>query len=301
MSLNLQLLKSRISTAKNIAQISRTLEMVSAVKIKRAQATMGTVEPYAEGIRDLAEEIRGLESALAAAGGAAGGAAAGGFAASGTAAHPFITKGSAPERLLIAVGPDKGLCGPLVSNLIHEMAEIDDGNLLLVTVGSRLERAASRMKKARLIAAFPMGSGVPPYSLVYDLSRLATRTIMAGEASTLSVLFTRYVSFSSQIPVEVPVLPIETPSASGAAPSFVVEPGPAEVLDAILPHYLEVMLYWLVVEAYTSEQAARLIAMQNAKNNAQDTAESLTLVYNTTRQERITTEILDLANQEMES
>ncbi len=295
MSLNLQLLKSRISTAKNIAQISRTLEMVSAVKIKRAQATMGTVEPYAEGIRDLAEEIRGLEGALA----AAGGAAAGGFAASGAAAYPFITKGSAPERLLIAVGPDKGLCGPLVSNLIHEMAEIDDGNLLLVTVGSRLERAASRMKKARLIAAFPMGSGVPPYSLVYDLSRLASRTIMAGEASTLSVLFTRYVSFSSQIPVEVPVLPIETPSASGAAPSFVVEPGPAEVLDAILPHYLEVMLYWLVVEAYTSEQGARLLAMQNAKNNAQDTADSLTLVYNTTRQERITSEILDLANQEI--
>lgn len=284
MSLNLQMLKSRISTAKNIAQISRTLEMVSAVKIKRAQATMGTVEPYAEGIRDLAEEVRGLADALP---------------ARDAAAHPFITQGPAPERLLIAVGPDKGLCGPLVSNLIHEMAEIDDGNLLLVTVGNRLERAASRMKKARLIAAFPIGSGVPPYSLVYDLSRLASRTIMAGEASTLSVLFTRYVSFSSQIPVEVPVLPIETPSAGDRPPSLTVEPDPTVVLDAILPHYLEVMLYWLVVEAYTAEQAARLLAMQNAKNNAQDTAESLTLVYNTTRQERITSEILDLANQEI--
>jgi F-type H+-transporting ATPase subunit gamma len=101
--------------------------------------------------------------------------------------------------------------------------------------------------------------------------------------------------------VEVQVLPIEKPSASkrAAEPGYVVEPGPAAVLEALLPHYLEVMLYWLVVEAYTSEQAARLSAMQNAKSNAQDTADSLTLVYNTTRQERITSEILDLANQEI--
>jgi F-type H+-transporting ATPase subunit gamma len=281
MALNLQLLKARIATVKNIAQISKTLEMVSAIKIRRAQATMDSVEPYAEGIRDLAEDIHARTAASAA------------------PSHPFIAGNSARDRLLIAVGPDKRLCGLLVSNLARELLELDDPDVLLITVGKKLERIASRMRKARLITAFPMGSAVPQYSLVYDLSRVAGDSILSGRASALSVLFSLYVSYYSQIPVVVPVLPIAKPPAARHQLPYAVEPGPAAVLEALLPHYLEVMLYWLVVEGYTSEQAARLVAMQNAKNNALDTTDALTLEYNKTRQERITSEILDLANQEI--
>ncbi len=276
---NLQFLKARISTAKNIAQISKTLEMVSAIKIRRAQTMMETVEPYAEGIRDLAEDIHAHAAGL------------------GPLTHPYFSGNASPAHLLIAVGPDKGLCGPLMTNLSRELVELDRPDMLLITVGKRMERMGARMTKSRLVAAFPMGSRVPQYSLVYDLVRIVNEYILSSRASTLSVLFSRYVSYFTQVPVEVQVLPIANPAGVRHALPYEVEPDVERILKEILPHYLEVMLYWLIVEAYTSEQAARLVAMQNAKNNAFDIADSLTLLYNKTRQERITNEILDLANQ----
>jgi F-type H+-transporting ATPase subunit gamma len=276
---NLQALKGRIRTANNISQIAKTLEMVSAIKIRRAQAMMGTAQPYAEGIRSLAEDI------LAHA------------APSLPLSHPYISGGKSPARLLIAIGPDKGLCGPLLSNLTRKLLDLDDPNLLLITVGKRIERAGARMSKSRLIAAFPLGTGVSQYSLVYDLVRIVNEHILSSRASSLTVLFSRYVSYVSQVPDKVEILPLPKPPKHEHTFPYEIEPNTTAVIEALFPHYLEVMLYWLVVEAYTSEQAARLSAMQNAKNNALDTADFLTLTFNKTRQERITNEILDLANQ----
>jgi len=274
---NLRILKVRIRTARNIAQLAKTLEMVSVSKIRRARGLAETVRPYAERITALTGGAMGSLSPE-------------------ERAHPYLRKGSGPGRILLAIGPDKGLCGPLTGNLIRKLAENVDQDTWLITVGKRMEAPAVRLAGNRLIASFMMGARLPQYSLVFELVRLINERILTGQAATLDVLYSRFVSFFSQVPVIERVLPLqESPPLAGTVPP-VVEPGSTALLDALLPHFLEVRLFDAVVQAFSAEHAARMVAMQNAKSNALEIADTFTLLYNKTRQERITSEILDLGN-----
>ncbi len=278
---NLRVLKARIRTAKNIAQLAKTLEMVSVSKIRRARALAETVRPYAERITALtANALRSLPAS--------------------EREHPYLTRGKSPRRILLAVGPDKGLCGPLTGNLVRRMAETMDGNTLLVTVGRRMGGPGARLAGDRLLSSFLMGSRLPEYSLVFNLVRVINEQILAGQAATLDILYGRFVSFFTQVPTLERILPLDPAAGAegpaAAAPPETFEPHSATLTAALLPHFLEVRLFDAVVQAFCAEQAARMVAMQNAKANALDIADSFTLLYNKTRQERITAEILDLAN-----
>jgi F-type H+-transporting ATPase subunit gamma len=273
---NLRVLKGRIRTAKNIAQLAKTLEMVSVSKIRRARGLAETVRPYAERITALTGVALGSLDPE-------------------QRDHPYLRAGKGTTRILLAIGPDKGLCGPLAGNLVRKLAESIDENTLLVTVGRRMERPGARLAGDRLIASFPMGARLPQYSLVFELAQVINEQILAGRAVALDVLYGRFVSYFTQAPTVERVLPL-----AGVAPTdggdTVFEPGGAELLSALLPHFLEVRLFDAVVQAFSAEHAARMVAMQNAKSNALEIADTFTLLYNKTRQERITGEILDLAN-----
>ncbi len=294
MAQNLRTLKSRIRTAKNIAQLAKTLEMVSVTKVRRARTLAETVRPYAERITSLGDTA--LRSV-----------------APGEFIHPYLgnqpgRNGDRPlSRLLLVIGPDKGLCGPLVSNLVRRMFDADTPDTQLITVGRRLESPATRLAGSRLLASFSVGSRLPEYSLVYDLVLAINSHILTGRAARLDVLYTRFVSYFTQVPTVDHVLPLTTvaarapeaaprpPGAEGEQP-HTIEPDLTGLLEALLPHYLEVRLFDAVMQAYSSEHGARMVAMQNAKKNALEIADSFTLLYNKTRQERLTNEILDLAN-----
>ena len=272
---NLRTLKGRIRTAKNIAQLAKTLEMVSVSKIRRARALAETVRPYAERITVL------TENAMAS-------------LAPEEKRHPYLRAPDAPLRLILAIGPDKGLCGPLTGNLVRRLVEAVDDTTLLITVGRKLETPGVRLAGPRLIASFSMGARLPQYSLVFELVRVINEQILAGKAASLDVLYGRFVSYFSQVPTFQRLLPLSPAPTASRPEDF--EPGSAELLAALLPHFLEVRLFDAVMQAFSAEHAARMVAMQNAKANALDIAESYTLLYNKTRQERITSEILDLAN-----
>ena len=278
MASNLRLLKLRIRTAHNIAQIAKTLEMVSVAKIRRARTLVDTVMPYSKRITALTDAVlRTLPPE--------------------TPPHAYMGPSSSQTRLVIAIGPEKGLCGPLVSNLMRKLLELDDPRTLVVTVGKRMERVAMHLAESKLIASFPLGTLVPQYSLVYDVSRLADEMVMSGRAGSVELLHARFVSVFSQVPTVERVIPLAPRAAPSSEIPPAFEPSSAALLGALLPHYLEVRIFDAIVQAYTAEHAARMVAMQNAKNNALDIGDSLTLAYNKTRQERITNEILDLANQ----
>ncbi len=278
MAENLRTLKGRIRTAQNIAQISKTLEMVSVAKIRRANASVTTERPYAQRITELSETVM---AALPPEG----------------RQHPYLGKARSAARILVAVGPEKGLCGSLAANLTRRLLDLDDPDTQLITVGRKMEKAAARMDKARLIASFPLGTRLPDYSLIFDIVRLVDEAVRGGRASIVEVLYARFTSFFSQVPTLDRILPIAAtaPQKDQGLPVF--EPDAAALLDALLPHFLEVRLFDAVIQGYSSEHAARMVAMQNAKNNAVEIEESITLLYHKTRQERITNEILDLANQ----
>lgn len=275
MAQNLRELKSRIRTSNNIAQIAKTLEMVSVSKVRRSRNLALEVRPYASRMVSL------LRTTLAA-------------LPEGKASHPFLGAARTGGRLVIALGPDKGLCGSLVGNVVRKLTEELQGEVWLVTVGKRLGSAAARTS-ARMVAAFPLGAQLPRYSLVYELARLVEEVIADGRATVVDVIYPRFESFFSQVVTKDRMLPLEVTADHGATiPPL--EPDPVRLLDSLVPRVLEARLFDAVLQAYASEHAARMVAMQNAKSNAFDIAESFTLLYNKTRQERITSEILDLAN-----
>ena len=274
---NLRVLKGRIRTAGNIAQLAKTLEMVSVSKIRRARGLADTVRPYAERITALtATTLRSLSTEQR--------------------DHPYLRRAASPARILLAIGPDKGLCGPLTGNLVRKLSDTMDENTLLITVGKRMERPGARLAGDRLLASFMMGARLPQYSLVFELVRVINEQVLAGRAFTLDVLYGRFVSFFSQVPTIERLLPLDSEAIAAAGVTAEFEPGNTALLAALLPHFLEVRLFDTVVQAFSAEHAARMVAMQNAKSNALDIADAFTLLYNKTRQERITSEILDLAN-----
>ena len=278
MAQNLQLLKRRIKTSKNIAQIAKALEMIAASKIKKAQSASISNNPYAARITDITQKIISSLNEE-------------------SFSHPYLTKRTEGKKLLIAISPDRGLCGSLNTNLYKKLIEIEDHNTNAVTVGKKVGLFTSKLS-FELLSSYPMGSTLPDYSIVMQLKQVIDDEIKAGNASTVSIVYADFVSLFTQTPIVKQLLPLqfENSGDNSEKNTSIYEPGKAELLKELLPYYLEVQIYNALLQAFTSEQAAQMVAMQNAKNNAFDIAQYLNLVYNKSRQERITNEILDLSN-----
>lgn len=278
MAQNLQLLKRRIKTSKNIAQIAKALEMIAASKIKKAQSASVNNNPYAARITDITEKIIGSlgEEKFT---------------------HPYITTRVEGKKLLIAISPDRGLCGSLNTNLYKKLIEVEDNNTNAVTIGKKVGLFTSKLS-FDLLFSFPMGSKLPDYSLVMQIKQIIDDEIAKGNATSVSIVYADFISLFTQTPIVKQLLPLEFEAKEETIEknTSIYEPDKAALLNELLPYYLEVKIYNALLQAFTSEQAAQMVAMQNAKNNAFDIAEYLNLVYNKSRQERITNEILDLSN-----
>jgi F-type H+-transporting ATPase subunit gamma len=278
MAQNLQLLKRRIKTSKNISQIAKALEMIAAAKIKRAQNATQSNKPYADEITNLTRKIIGAGKKE-------------GFS------HPYLEKRLASKNLLISFSPDRGLCGSLNTNIYKKLIEMDNKDTKVVTVGKKAALFASKLS-FELLLTYPMGNALPDYTIVYELKRVIDEEIKTGNVGTVSILYPDFVSLFTQTPIVKQLLPLQLDENVELAEDniSIIEPGRNIILEELLPYYLEVQLYNALLVSFTSQQAAQMVAMQNAKNNASDIAEYLNLVYNKSRQERITNEILDLSN-----
>lgn len=275
MAQNLQLLKRRIKTAQNIAQIAKAMEMISASKIKRAQAAVENNKPYSERIENLTGSIlthSNLEKFT----------------------HPYINPPESPDTLFLVMSPDKGLCGSLNTNLARKLIEIENKDFKIITLGKKAHQFSQRLK-GEVVADFPFGTTLPDYSIVFKLIEVVNEYYVKGKVGRFKLLYSKFNSIFSQEPVVKDILPIQPLHEEGVLP-YIFEPNAEEILSELLPYHLEVVLFTSAIEAFTSEQGARMVAMQNAKNNAFDIADYLTLSYNKSRQERITNELLSLTN-----
>jgi F-type H+-transporting ATPase subunit gamma len=284
MAQNLQVLKRRIKTAKNIAQIAKAMEMIAASKIKRAQAAVISNKPYANAILTQTQKLLSSIDQK-------------------KITHPYLRKNTADKKLLIILAPDKGLSGSLVTTMARKLYEMDLSNTYIITLSKKLERVVIRTK-AELIASFPFGTGLPSYSRVYPLIKLIEEYYVGEKVKTVELFYPEFESIFAQKPHVSQILPItytKDETLITTESPYIFEPSIVEILEALLPYYLEVALYSALIESHTSEQAARMVAMQNAKNNALDIADSLKLAYNKSRQEKITSELLDLANGQLTS
>jgi len=279
MAQNLQLLRRRIRTAKNIAQIAKAMEMISASKIKKAQDAVEKSLPYSEKISQILEKVLlNLDPTQF--------------------SHPYLQKNESGKKLLIIFAPDKGLAGALPTNIIRKIMGIADKNTYVITVGKKIERAVSKME-LDVIAAFPMGTTLPNYSMVFPLIRIVNEYYLSGKIGKVEILFTEFKSIFAQSPEVKGLLPLTLKvekAENDQESEYTFEPNARIILEEILPYSLEIKLYHYLIQAFTAEQAARMVSMQNAKNNALDIVDFLTLSYNKARQMKITNELLDLAN-----
>lgn len=276
MAENLQVLKKRINTSLNIAQIAKAMEMIASSKIKRAQAAVEKHRPYALRIIDTMQRIV-AHNDLA------------------DFDHPYVSTKRSGKKLLIVFSPDKGLCGGLPGSIFRALTAAVDQETLLVTIGKRAGKFAARLGNT-VVASFPMGSSFPSYEMILPVVTIIDQ-YFPEQVTAVDLLFTEFTSMLNQKPVVMPLLPVTLQPGSGAYDSrYLFEPSPASVLHDLVPRYVETELYSALIQAFTSEQAARMIAMKDAKDNAFDISYYLTNRYNRSRQERITNEILDLAN-----
>ncbi len=275
---NLKELKSRIKTAKNISQIAKAMEMISASKIRKAKQFVENNRPYTEKLVDMLEKILyGVDTSLI--------------------DSPYVRPKAAGKKLVIAVSPDRGLCGALVENITKKLAGYNPAEYMVITVGKKIERYMAR-HGFDVKASFPMGTKLPRYDFIYPILEVMDKLYISGEVFEVSVLYADFKSIFTNVPVIKKLLPVTFDPKTETVPvaGYKYEPVAGVLLEDIIPYYTEVRLYNCLLNAYTSEQAARMVAMQNAKNNAIDITEFFTLSYNKLRQEKITNEILDITN-----
>lgn len=284
MPANLQLLKRRIKTSQNIAQIAKAMETISASKIKKAQDAATNNKPYAEKILDLVSKAMNQTG-------------------NKRFSHKYIDLPNNKKTLYIVITPNKGLCGGLNTNLYKKMMEVDGPNAIFITIGKKGEKFAGKLE-GELHASFPISSGLPDYATIIQLKTLLDELLEKKHISGAQLLFAEFESILTQKPAILNLLPLKldkieqdvTKNLIQENGDAIFEPDAKSFLLDLLPQYVETQIFNALLQAYTSEQAARMMAMQNAKNNAFDIADYLTLVYNKSRQERITNEILDLTN-----
>lgn len=273
-------LKRRIQAAQNVSKTTRVMQMISASKLKKAQNAALATRPYVERLGILtARAVEKIDK--------------------GSFSHPYIKKGSRDERtLLVVIAPDKGLCGGLITNLLRRELNFENEakNYIYLLVGKKIESYFSRTGK-EILASFNFGTTVPTFDVIYPIMNIIDENYSSGKVGEVKVLYTEFSNFFSQTAMISPLLPVTLPQTEGERNNsalYIFEPGAEEILPALLRHNIEMSLYQYFLESFASEQASRMLTMQNATNNANDIIEDLRLDYNITRQAKITGELLDI-------
>lgn len=274
------LLQRRIKTAQNVSKTTRAMQMIAASKLKKAQDAALSSRPYVEKLsavtRNLTLKVNG-------------------------AARPAYMNDEAKngKTLLIVISPDKGLCGGLITNLLREVLKRNAKDDTYLTVGKKVEGSVAHLGHD-LIAAFPFGNTLPSFDIVYPIAKLVDEYFLSGKVEKVQILSTHFENIFTQKPHLTNLLPIKAheetiQEAAKSANQFqLFEPNIEEILPDLLNRYIEMAIYQEVIESYLSEQAARMLSMQNATNNAKDIIEDLKLEYNKSRQAKITSELLDI-------
>lgn len=270
-------LKRRIRAAQNVSKTTRAMQMIAASKLKKAQDATLSMRPYTDKLLSLTQRITQTTKK--------------------EFQHPYLKKRINGKTLLIFFSPDKGLCGALITNLFREFLRFTDEEKgpSIVVVGKKIEGHVVKLKN-EVIASFNFGTTLPTFDMVYPISRIIDEYYLSNQVDSVKILYSHFASIFTQTPKITPLLPVEMPQEQIEIGFTLFEPSTNAILPKLLKHYLEMILYQSLLESFVSEQASRMIAMQNATNNARDIIEDLLLEYNKTRQSKITSEILDISS-----
>jgi F-type H+-transporting ATPase subunit gamma len=274
-------IRRRIRSVRNMSQITRAMEMVSAAKMRRAQQRVLASRPYSERLQAVIADLAELNIDPAHAG-----------------EFPLLEQRPVRRSAVIVITPDKGLTGALNSNILRRASRY-----ILTDAGVPVEVIAAG-KKARdflvrtrqdVVAEFIGLGDTVSLDDVRPISQVALDDFTSGKVDAVFLVFARFVNTLSQVPEIRQILPITKPEETGVYTDYIFEPSPTAVLQSLLPRYVEIQVYQALLESIASEHSARMVAMRNASQNARDLVADLTLSYNKARQAQITREVSEIA------
>ncbi len=284
--------KNRIRSVKNIAQITRALEAVSASRVRRAQARVLASRIYAEKAWEILVNVQAASKNLP--------------------LHALLTEREEIKRVMVVViTSDRGLAGAYNTNILRVAQRFESrlGKPVdYVAVGRKGRDSLARIG-ANIVASFTDMSAEPKVSDITPIARIAMDAYLEGEVDEVLIAYTDFINMLTQRPAVLGWLPLTTHTvAEQVAAEYVkdvatvtegtqnyeYEPSATAVVDEIVPRFTELQLYQALLEAQASEHAARMAAMKNATDNATQLTADLTLQYNKARQAEITAEILDI-------
>lgn len=276
---NARQIKQRIGSAKNISKITKAMEMVSASKMRKAQDQTLAARPYAQALTSslhtLAEETT-------------------------PDLHPLLSQHESGIDVLVIISTDRGLCGSLNQHLFKKATDWykNHPNGKLIVVGKKAVNFA-QFVGLDVQAQFIDMPDTITLSEILPLSTLVIDEFTKKQYRSVTLVYMDFINTLSQKVKQTQLLPIKQLEEDGPLvqtehAEYVFEPTPKEILYELLPYYVENTIYQAFLEAKASEHSARMVAMKNASENAKDLVKELQLVFNKSRQESITKELLDI-------
>jgi F-type H+-transporting ATPase subunit gamma len=280
-------IRRRIRSISNTLQITKAMQMVAASKMRRAQQATLTTRPFGQMVYRL--QRRATTQAR-------------------DFTHPLLEAREVRKQAVILIGTDQGLCGALNSNLFRLASQFDPQSTVFVTAGRKAAQFVARTQR-QLVAEFAYAD-MPQFFEARAIATFTRDLFLKGEVDQVQIAGTRFINTLTQQAGLWEFLPIgeikaleaqnicgaesgEESAADGTESLF--EPSAEAVLSFLLARYLNIYIYRVLLEAKASEQSARMVAMKNATENAEDLIRDLTLEYNKLRQGNITQEMLEIA------
>jgi F-type H+-transporting ATPase subunit gamma len=279
---SLQHIRRRINSVKSTQKVTKAMKMVSASKLRRAQEAAEKARPYAAKMEQM---FAGLSIDP------------------DQVTHPLLAARPPKRAAVLVVTPDRGLCGALNTNLCkmaygHVRALEAEGTSTAVVAVGRKARDFFTRRAVEVERAWTGLLAAPGYD---DARKVGTHLVegyLAEKFDRVDLVFAHFRSVISQVPDRRQLLPVVAEpgegEAKGPGQTYLFEPSDEEVLGSLLPRYIEVQIYQALLESAASEHGARMTAMDSATRNAGEVIQKLTLVYNRTRQEAVTKELLDI-------
>jgi len=282
---NTRELRRRIKSVKSTAKITKAMQMVAASKMRRAQNQALNGRPYSLNLGiSLNRLLHLIESG----------------------SHPLLKSNESKKSGVIIISTDKSLCGALNTNLfrmIMNSPELISNDNIFYTIGKKGRNFVARMGK-NLSADFE-NLDIITFRQATQLSKLIIDSFLRGEIGKAYLVYPHFASILRQDPTNIKLLPISlediitslknyTEEDNSDNKEFLFEPNASQLLEYILVHYLQIQIYQALLETKASEYSAKMLAMQNATDNALELVDDLNLTYNQTRQGAITRELLEI-------
>ncbi|MDL1911299.1 ATP synthase F1 subunit gamma [Chloroflexi bacterium CFX6] len=281
-------MRLRIKSVRNISQVTRALEAVSAAKVRKAIQALTATRSYATKAWQVLTHVTAQPGHVA--------------------LHPLLTERPNPKAaLVIVMTADRGLAGAYNTNIIRYVLKNFDKYRVpvkYITVGRKGRDLLLRLRKP-VLADFSNLPPTPKFGPVSAIGRLVVDEYLEGNADEVYLIYTDFISMARQVATVKKLLPLVVATReglvedfgehqAGPAAAYEYEPEQQEILDEMAPRFTALQIYQAVLESQASEHAARMIAMRNATENARELVGALQLAYNKVRQQAITNDILDI-------